>query len=258
MRVLILGGTAEARSLAQTLVRAGVEVESSLAGRVSRPRMPVGRVRIGGFGGVDGLVAYLREHRVDVLIDATHPFARTMSAHAAAAAEATSVRLVRLLRPGWSEHPLAPGWQWVDDYDDAVRSAQEHLPDGWSEQSGAPVFITTGRQTLDHYRAWHGRPVLVRVVEPLETTPPGWTVIHDRGPYDVAGETDLMQRHRVHVLTTKDSGGIYTQAKLEAADRLGVRVIVVRRPPVPVAATAVGSVDEVLASLGLLAPQHPS
>lgn len=224
MRVLVLGGTAEARALAALLVAQGDDVESSLAGRVRNPALPAGRVRVGGFGGAPGLADHLTATRTDVLVDATHPFATRISANAAVAARAAGVPLVRLLRPGWRGHPLASGWHWVGDYDRARQAA---------EQLGGRPFLTTGRQTLPHFGSWVGRDVLVRVVEPLEQVPDGWSVLLDRGPYDVAGELALLRAEAVGVLLTKDSGGTYTAAKLEAAARAGVPVVIVERPALP-------------------------
>ncbi|MFC7486940.1 cobalt-precorrin-6A reductase [Knoellia sp. CPCC 206453] len=238
-RVLLLGGTAEARALAAALAEAGVDVVSSLAGRVSKPRMPVGAVRVGGFGGVDGLAAALVEGGYTHLVDATHPFAVRMTANAGAASAVARVPCLRLARPGWSEQPDAGAWHWVDDYD-AGRALAEQL-------GAERPFITTGRQTLEHYASWTDRDVLLRVVEPLDEDPPErWTVLLDRGPFDVADERALMSQHQVDALLTKDSGGTYTAGKLAAAAELGVTVIIVRRPQVPAGVTAVSSIDEVL------------
>lgn len=221
--VLILGGTAEARDLAARLETKGVPLTSSLAGRVSRPRLPVGPVRVGGFGGADGLVQWLRDHEVTSVVDATHPFAGTMGAHAAQACSRLGLPLLRLARPGWSEHPDAASWTWVDGHEEARAAADE---------VGGTPFVTTGRQTLHHHlEAWADRPVVVRLVEPPERPlPPTWTVLRSRGPFDVAGEEALMREHGVGVLLTKDSGGAFTEAKLAAARQVGVPVVVVRRP----------------------------
>lgn len=222
--MLILGGTAEARSLAAALEAKGIPLTSSLAGRVSRPRLPVGPVRVGGFGGAEGLASWLREHAVTAVVDATHPFAATMGSHAAQACSSVGVPLLRLARPGWSEHPDAGGWTWVTDHD-AARQAAERV--------GGVPFVTTGRQTLHHHvEAWAARPALVRLVEPPEVPlPRAWTVLRSRGPFDVPGEEAVMREHGVTVLLTKDSGGSYTEAKLEAARRVGAQVVVVARPP---------------------------
>ncbi len=221
--VLVLGGTAEARDLAARLEAKGVPFTSSLAGRVSQPRLPVGPVRIGGFGGVDGLAAWLTEHDVTAVVDATHPFAGTMGAHAAQACSRVGLPLLRLARPGWEQHPDAGSWTWVDGHV-AAREAADAL--------GGTPFVTTGRQTLHHHvDAWAEREVLVRLVEPPEAPlPQAWTVLHSRGPFDVGGEESLMREHGVGVLLTKDSGGSFTEAKLTAARRLGIPVVVVSRP----------------------------
>lgn len=238
-RVLLLGGTAEARELAALLVDAGVPVTSSLAGRVSRPRLPVGEVRIGGFGGVDGLVDALRAGRCTHLVDATHPFAVGMRTHAVQAAERAGVPVVRLARPGWREHPLAATWTWADDWS-AVTEAAAAL--------GERPFLTSGRQTLGHFTHWEDRDVLVRVVEPLAPgdVPARWTVVLDRGPFTVEAEERLLAEHRVDVLVTKDSGGAYTAAKLEAAHRLGVPVVVRSRPAPPAGMPEVSRAQDVL------------
>ncbi|MGZ4438246.1 MAG: cobalt-precorrin-6A reductase [Nocardioides sp.] len=224
MRVLLLGGTAEARALAAELDAAGVDVVSSLAGRVRRPRLPVGSLRVGGFGGVEGLVAYLAADRVDAVVDATHPFAATISGNAAEACTLAGVPLLRLARPGWSTLPGAQGWHWVDDHDAAAQTAAA---------LGSRVLLTTGRQSLDRFTApLAAHDVLVRVVDPLpDDLPPGWRVLLDRGPYTVPGERALMAAHGTDVLVTKDSGGDHTRAKLDAAWMLGVETVVVRRPP---------------------------
>jgi precorrin-6A/cobalt-precorrin-6A reductase len=239
--ILVLGGTAEARALAVELETRGLGFLSSLAGRVSRPRLPVGEVRIGGFGGAAGLAAFLRERSVSAVLDSTHPFAATVSANAVRACAATRTPLVRFARPGWGDHPDSASWTWVASHDEA-RAAAERL--------GSRPFITTGRQTLGDYAQWTDREVLVRVVEPLEDPPPaGWTVVQDRGPYAVDGEVALLREHRVDVLLTKDSGGSYTSAKLDAARELRVPVVVVSRPAPPDDVVAVASVAGVVAAL---------
>lgn len=230
MKVLILGGTGEARALAAALVEDGVDVVSSLAGRVSQPALPAGAVRLGGFSddtrdGAAGLAAYVAEQGISRVVDATHPFAAQISANAAAAAAAAGFPLLRLQRPGWQEHPRAGELVWVPD----VERARER-----AERSGIRPFLTTGRQQLETFAPWDDRYVLARVVDPPDwAVPSSWEVLRARGPYTYAAERALMESRRVDVVVTKDSGGPLTAAKLDAALDLGLTVVVVRRPDPP-------------------------
>ncbi|GAA3239990.1 cobalt-precorrin-6A reductase [Pseudonocardia petroleophila] len=218
--VLVLGGTAEARRLASGLVgEPGVHVVTSLAGRVRQPLLPEGEVRVGGFGGPDALAAWLGEHGVVAVVDATHPFAARISANAAAATAAAGVPLVVLRRPGWVPEP---GWTVVGSLDAAAAA----LP-GLGER----VFLTTGRGGLAAFAdsdLWF----LVRSIDaPTPPAPRRMETVLARGPFTVADERDLLRAHAIDVLVTKDSGG--PAAKLEAARAEGVPVLVVARPPVP-------------------------
>ncbi|SDO97592.1 precorrin-6A/cobalt-precorrin-6A reductase [Streptomyces sp. cf386] len=236
MRVLILGGTTEARRLAELLHRTpGLTLTSSLAGRVASPRLPPGEVRIGGFGGVEGLTAWLGEHRVDALIDATHPFAGTISFHAALAAATAHVPLLALRRPGWV--PVAgDDWREVGSLEEAATL----LP-----TLGHRVFLTTGRMGLAAFAALDDLWFLVRSVDAPEAPhPPRMEVLLDRGPFTLDGERELLRRHRVDVVVTKDSGGDATAPKLTAAREAGLPVVVVRRPPVPEGVPVVGEPEE--------------
>lgn len=223
--VLILGGTGEARALAESLLPTA-HVISSLAGRVARPRLPVGDVRIGGFGGPEKLAAWLRETSVRCVVDATHPFAERISASAAEATRVAGVPLLRLQRPGFSPSE-GDDWRWVDSLEDAA----ELLP-GLGPRGETRVLLTTGRQGLAAFRSVHDAWFLVRCVDPPETAdlPPHHEVLLDRGPYTVEGELALIDAHRITAVATKDSGGPLTVAKLEAARTRGLPVVVVRRP----------------------------
>ncbi|MFF2330611.1 MULTISPECIES: cobalt-precorrin-6A reductase [unclassified Streptomyces] len=242
--ILILGGTTEARQLAAELTGPGgdatVRITSSLAGRVARPRMPVGDVRVGGFGGSQGLADWLRTHDVDTVVDATHPFAATISAHAAEAAKATGTTLLALRRTGWTAGP-DDRWYPADD----LAHAAARLP-----ALGRRIFLTTGRLGLAAFAAAPGADALhflVRSVEPPAPPLPRHTdVLLDRGPYTVDGETALLRERAIDVLVTKDSGGHATAAKLTAARNLGLPVVVVRRPPPPHGATVVHDVPSAL------------
>jgi precorrin-6A/cobalt-precorrin-6A reductase len=233
--VLILGGTGEARRLAARLHADRVRVVSSLAGRVSRPALPVGEVRVGGFGGPAGLAGYLRTADVDVVVDATHPFAARISASAAEAATLTGVPLLRLQRPGWADHPHAARWTWVPD----AAAARE------AAAAARRPFLTTGRQSLPDFLPWADRTVVARVVDPPELRLPDlWTLILARGPYERPAERALMADHQVDWLLTKDSGGTMTEAKLDAAAALGLPVVVIARPAPPAGVPTVATVAE--------------
>jgi precorrin-6A/cobalt-precorrin-6A reductase len=228
-RVLILGGTGEARRLAGALAgRPGLAVVSSLAGRVRTPALPAGEVRIGGFGGVDGLAEYLRASQVRAVVDATHPFAAVITESAVTAARRVGVPLLLLRRPGWTPR-AGDDWHWVRTLGEAASA----LP-----ALGERVFLTTGRLGLAAFAGLDRHWFLVRSVDPPDPpTPKRMQLLLARGPFTLPGERALLTRHRIHVLVTKDSGGEMTAAKLHAARELGIPVVIQTRPPAPDAPT---------------------
>jgi precorrin-6A/cobalt-precorrin-6A reductase len=235
-RVLLLGGTGEARCLATALVEEGLDVLSSLAGRVADPVLPPGEVRIGGFGGAAGLTAWLQAHPVRAIVDATHPFAGTMSASAAAAADLTRIPLLRVQRPGWRAEP-GDDWRWVDSLGEAAAAVR-----GLDS-----VFLSTGRTSLDAFAGLTAR-CLVRSVDPPAPPLPERTVlVLARGPFTVEEELSLLRGHAVEAVVTKDSGGSMTAAKLTAARELGLPVVLVRRPALPPGVPVVATVEEAAA-----------
>ncbi|MFV8394625.1 cobalt-precorrin-6A reductase [Corynebacterium hindlerae] len=224
MRALILGGTSEARELARLMMGQGWWVTSSLAGRVSNPHLPVGEVRIGGFGGPAGMARWIFENGVEVVIDATHPFAERISTSAAEASRATGVPLICLHRPAWKP---VNGDKWIP-----VSSMEEAA--SVVARDYHHIFLTIGRQQLEPFAKDPHNLYVIRCVEkPSVPLPPRHRLILSRGPFDVAGEKDLMIGNQIDVLVTKNSGGTLTEAKLEAARSLGIPVVMVERPPLP-------------------------
>ena len=232
MKILLLGGTADSRSLAaQFRLRPGVCVIESVAGRT---KVASGD-RVGGFGGVEGLIAYLREEGIDVVVDATHPFAERITANAAAACGAVGVRMIRYSRPGWRQHPDAERWIWVPDHEQAAKAAAE-IP--------GRVLLTVGRQPVKFY--YQVPNVLARVAEWRgEPIPHGWRVLAKRGPFSLDDELKLMKTENVRAIVSKDSGGDATAAKLDAAAKLNIPVIMVARPAPPEGVTVCETFAEV-------------
>ncbi len=241
--ILVLGGTTEARELAGALAaRHGTRVTTSLAGRVRRPGPVAGEVRVGGFGGAEGLAAWLREQRVDAVVDATHPFAATITANAARASTATGVPLVVLRRPGWQPGP-GDRWHPVP----STEAAADLLP-----RLGHRVFLTTGRLGLAPFAHLTEQRFVVRSVEPPEPPmPPHTEVLLARGPFPVPDETELLRHHHIDVLVTKNSGGTATTAKLTAARALSLPVIIINRPPLPPGVTRTRDVGTTLRILDM-------
>jgi len=246
MKVLILGGTREALEVAEMLHRRKHRVITSLAGLTSNPTTPKGKVIVGGFGGAAGLADYIRANKIDYLIDATHPFAVNMSKNALAAAAATKVELVRVVRPVFEE-PHDANWWRVD----TIEEAAKRLP------IGATAFLTVGRQNLAPFITREGVRFLVRSIEvPDLELPDNFTTIQGRPPFSRREEIILMKREGITHLVAKDSGSQHTQDKLEAAFMLRVQVIMVNRPVLP-PAHEVASVAEIEAIFDQLPAPKP-
>jgi precorrin-6A/cobalt-precorrin-6A reductase len=235
MRVLLLGGTAEARALAAQL-GSDVDVISSLAGRVPDPALPVGEVRIGGFGGVEGMRRWLVDSKVDAVVDATHPYAATITAHAATVCDELGLPHLVLARPAWP-----PGDAIVVGSD--VEAAKTVAAEQYSR-----VFLTTGRSGTVAFAdvdAWF----LIRAVTApdVDTLPRHHQLLLSRGPYHYDHELALLRDHRIDALVTKNSGGQMTRPKLDAAAALGIAVVMVDRPPLPLGVATVATVDDAAA-----------
>jgi precorrin-6A/cobalt-precorrin-6A reductase len=227
-RLLVLGGTAEAVALAAaTIERYGgaIGVTTSLAGRTERPAPVPGGLRIGGFGGAAGLRAYLDAARIDLVIDATHPFAAQISAQAVEACAAAAVARLVVLRPPWPRHPL-DRWIEVDD----LAAAAALVP-----RLGRRVWLTIGHRELAAFAALRDLHFLVRLVDPPATPLPlaSCEVVLGRGPFNLAEERLILARHGIDVLVAKASGGDATAAKLIAARERDLPVVMLRRPPPP-------------------------
>ncbi|MBA5801008.1 cobalt-precorrin-6A reductase [Rhizobium changzhiense] len=245
-RILILGGTSEARLLAEALAaRDDCDVLLSLAGRTEKPATQPVPVRIGGFGGAAALADFLKAGGYDLLIDATHPFAERISANAAFAAETTGIAAIALRRPEWQRRP---GDRWRE-----VRS----IPEAIEALGPSPrhVFLATGRQGAHYAQVAPQHHYLVRSVDPIE--PPlalaNVEYILERGPFTLEGECDLLRQHDIDAIVAKNSGGAATYAKIEAARLLGIEVMMVARAPAS-AVTTVDTVEAALAAIDHLFP----
>jgi precorrin-6A/cobalt-precorrin-6A reductase len=226
VRVLILGGSTEASELARRLAGLGsYDVIVSFAGR-TRERVSVPAVvRVGGFGGVDGLVRFLGEQRIAAMVDATHPFAGQMPWHAERAAATCAIPRLRLCRAAWD----ATGgdcWHAVPDLDRAAARLEE--------LGAQRVFLTTGRQQLAPFARLSTMWFLVRAIEAPDPVPlANAEILLARGPFVEADELDLLRRHRIDTVVAKNSGGDAAAPKLAAARTLGIPVVMVTRPPQP-------------------------
>ncbi|GAB4300146.1 MAG: cobalt-precorrin-6A reductase [Oscillatoriaceae cyanobacterium] len=230
-RVLILGGTGDAVELATRVAEIpGVQVITSLAGRTRQPTRPPENTpqitqRIGGFGGVSGLTVYLQEQKIDVLIDATHPFAAQISFNGAAAAAALGIDHLMLIRPGWER---TSGDRWIEV--DSHTAAADILP-----EIAQRIFLTIGRQELAAWGHLQDLWFLMRMIEPPlpdAAVPPG-KILLERGPFSVDNERSLLQQYQIGAIVSKNSGGNATYAKIIAARELGIPVVMIQRPVVP-------------------------
>lgn len=239
-RVLLLGGTTEASRLAQALAAAGADAVFSYAGRTDAPVAQPLPTRVGGFGGVQGLRDYLQREAITHVVDATHPFAAQMSQHAVQACARLALPLLALERPAWQAQ-TGDRWTHVPDLAAAVAALPEQP---------ARVFLAIGRQHvqpfLEQGRHWY----LLRLVDPGFHLPGDrGALVHDRGPFSLANDLDLLERHAITHVVAKNAGGEGAQAKLAAARHRGCPVILIDRPPIP-ARPSVATVEQVLHWLG--------
>ncbi|MDB5556732.1 MAG: Cobalt-precorrin-6x reductase [Rhizobium sp.] len=245
-RILILGGTTEARQLAERLaLRGDIEATISLAGRTMDPKPLPLPTRAGGFGGVNGLVGYLANEKIDLLIDATHPFANQISANAAEAAQRSGTPIFALCRPGWERKE---GDRWISVAD--IASAVEAL-------GSAPrrVFLAIGRQEAGQFSAAPQHAYLVRSVDPVvpPLDVPNCRYILASGPFDEDDETRLLRENNIDVVVSKNSGGAATYAKIGAARALGIEVVVIERRK-PAGVRTVGTVAAALELVDQMLP----
>ena len=239
---MILGGTTEANQLMAALANdARFDAVLSYAGRTERPTPPPIPWRVGGFGGVDGLTKYLRDQKIARVVDATHPFAAQMSAHAIAACAIVGVPLLALERLSW---PRMAGDRW-SEVDDFVAAAEA------LGTSSRRVFLGIGRMQLAPFASHPQHFYLVRLVDPPRAPLPLFAaeLIVARGPFDLAGDRVMLAHHRIDIVVARDAGGDGAFAKIEAARELGLRVVMVRRPLIP-ARDKVETVGEALRWLG--------
>ena len=239
MRLLILGGTTEAGHLAKALApRHHIDPVLSLAGRTEHPAVPPIPYRIGGFGGMDGLATFIRDERIQAVVDATHPFAAQISAHAVSACMQTNIPIVAFTRPPW-QREAGDHWRPVPDISTAVQSLGE---------TPHRVFLTTGRLDLAAFKAAPRHHYVIRTIDPPDPAdlPPRYELVSDRGPFTFAEEHELMRSAAIELLVTKNSGGMASAAKLEAARSLGLPIVVVERPVIP-PRPSLSSLDDVLA-----------
>ncbi|WP_267435229.1 cobalt-precorrin-6A reductase [Sphingomonas sp. GM_Shp_1] len=222
--ILLLGGTTEASALATALAARGERAVLSYAGRTDHPRAQAIPMRVGGFGGVEGLADYLTREGVTHLVDATHPFAARISANAIAAAELAGVPLLALTRPAWEQ---GPGDRWIH-----VADTMEAVAVLGAEPKR--VFLALGRQTIGDFAYAAQHFYLLRFVDAAQPPAlPHHHLVVDRGPFTLAGELALLREQRIAVIVAKNAGGAGARAKLDAARELGLPVVMIDRPFIP-------------------------
>lgn len=211
--------------MADLVAKKGVSATFSYAGRVANPRTQAIPTREGGFGGVDGLIAYLREHKVTHVIDATHPFAAQMSWNAYGACQRLGLPLAALTRPPWTAQ-AGDRWQHVADMEGAVAALAG---------SAKRVMLALGRLHMNAFAAQPQHHYLLRLVDAPEVPPtlPNHSIVVARGPFDVAGDRALFEEHGIEVVVCKNAGGQGAEAKIHAARDLGLPVIMIDRPELP-------------------------
>lgn len=240
-KLLILGGSGEAFALDKALSEnTAIEAITSLAGRTSLPRKPIGPYRTGGFGGVEGLSAYITREKIDAVIDATHPFASRITANAAAAANLTRTPILHIIRPPWQHQP-GDSWSIVPDMTAAAAALQP---------AHSPAFLTIGRLELDAFRPRTDLRFIARAIEPAagnsaEPFPDNFAFIYGKGPFDLSSEERLINDHGIRAIVTKNSGGHQASAKLAVARKHALPVIMIDRPKPP-AGTIVATPEDAL------------
>lgn len=241
-KILILGGTRGARQLAFRLIHAGHDVTTSFAGVTEHPIQPEGKVRVGGFGGVDGLRQYLEAEKIEVMVDATHPFAAVISANASQASG--HIELLRLERPPWI---AKAGDHWIEV--ENIDAANAALP------LNASVMLTIGRKDIAPFIARSDLKGVTRMIEPTSIVlPPAWELILERPPFTLESEMALLRQHNITHLVSKNAGGSETETKLVAARHLKVPVVLIARPFKP-PVTTYSSVEAINAHISKLGSQ---
>lgn len=240
LRVLILGGTGDAAELTAKINDiTDIKAIASLAGRTREPVAPVGNIRVGGFGGVVGLVEYLQHQKIDVLIDATHPFANHISWNAAAAATEAGIPRLLVNRPPWEKQP-GDIWIEVENNTEAAAVLENQALENQAESQlfkhqTKRVFLTIGRQEISAFSHLQEMWFLMRMIDPPNADvviPPG-LMLFDRGPFNLEDEREILTKYNIDTIVSKNSGGNATYPKIIAAREMGIKVVMVKRPPIP-------------------------